>query len=169
MFDSLDKAMILGAIGAFFGAIGTILGIINTWNSLSKNRVRLKVTPKFAYPVGPGFNNKIRLVSIEVVNSSSFAVTISEIGFLLRDKKTRLAFVRPIIIDGGNFPRRLEPRSSFTVYADPNSVAIEGLAQVECAYASTDCEKTQRGTSEALSILVSEAQAKILNSLQVSD
>jgi hypothetical protein len=56
--------------------LGAGLGIMNTWNSLSQRRVRLRVTPSHAIVVPFG----IDMFSIEVVNLSSFSVTVKEVG-----------------------------------------------------------------------------------------
>jgi hypothetical protein len=52
------------------------------------------------------------------------------------------------LADHGPWPRRLEPRSSISVYGQaPGSVSG---ARIKCAYARTDCGVTKRGNSPAL-------------------
>ncbi len=60
------------------------------------------------------------MFSIEVVNLSNFALTISEAGFTIDNrmaqKGRRAAVVQPIVIDGKAWPRRLEAREAVSVY-----------------------------------------------------
>ena len=62
-------------IGA--AAIGDVLGIINTLYNLNQKRVRLKIRPAYSFFV-PGVG---RFFSIEVINLSTFPVTIALFGF----------------------------------------------------------------------------------------
>ena len=102
--------------------LGSVLGVINTWKALEHDKVKLKVIPKNAIPVGELENCGVDFC-IEVINKSTFAITITEIGFLLKGLKERAAIYQPIIIDNGPFPRTLESRSSFTGYILKNSIA----------------------------------------------
>ena len=43
--------LVTAMIGAVCGILGLILGIINTWHQISKNRVRLKIIPKIAFMI----------------------------------------------------------------------------------------------------------------------
>lgn len=128
-------------------AIGAVLGVINTWHNLDKSKVKLKVLPAHAIPVG-NVNQDIS-ISIEVTNLSSFAVTISDIGFFLHGTSGRATIVRPIFSDGkGSFPKKLEPRSSITVYS-VTPVYDQGY-RIKKAYARTQCGITKTGNSPAL-------------------
>ena len=133
------------AITLAVAVLGAVLGIINTWHGLSRSRVKLKVVPAHAIPIGdvdPSIN-----FSIEVTNLSEFAVTIREVGLFYEGTKIRRALV-PIILDGGNWPRRLEPRTSVTGYGRaPHTTAGP---KIRCAYARTDCGRTKTGNSPAL-------------------
>ena len=139
--------------------IGAILGIINTWFAYDKDRrVKLRVVPKFAFPVGGAeYMYPEKMISIEVVNLNSFPVTISQIGFLLHGTKDRLVLTIPIIPDNKPFPRRLESRSSFAVYGMyPTEETREKYKKIRCAFAETECGIITTGNSPALkSILAS--------------
>jgi hypothetical protein len=134
------------AVTLSVAAVGAVLGIINTWQGLDKSRLKLKVTPKHAIPVG---NADTRLTfCIEVTNLSAFPVTVSDVGVFYAGTNERGSIVQPFLADGGSWPRRLEPRSSLTVYSQkPISTAER---KIRCAYARTDCGSTKTGTSPAL-------------------
>lgn len=129
--------------------VGAVLGVMNTWHSMNQRRVRLRVRPAYgiAYPVGQP------MLSIEVVNLSSFAVTVTEVGFSSGrhhpSKSERLAVVTPVLIDGKPWPRRLEPREAVSAYCDPTEVNERG-DRVGRAYARTSCGEWRTGDSPAL-------------------
>lgn len=136
---------IFSAITFAIAVLGAILGLINTWHAIDKTRVKLRVTPKHAIPVG-GMDEKLTFC-IEVVNLSSFAVTIDDVGVFLKGTKDRIVYTSPLTFDGGSWPRRLESRSSVTVYGErPKS---KGQHRPKCAYARTSCGETHMGTSAA--------------------
>jgi hypothetical protein len=134
--------------------LGAVLGIINTWHGLDKSRLKLKVTPKHAIPVG-GTDPRIKFC-IEVTNLSAFAVTIEDVGIFYSGTKKRGSIVTPFLADGGSWPRRLEPRSSVTVYSQqPTS---EPGHKITKAYATTQCGYTRTGTTPALKQIAMEAE-----------
>ena len=133
--------------------LGAALGVINTWQALDKSRVKLRVRPKHVIPVGAA--DPRLTFCIEVTNLSSFAVTIEETGVFYRGTDKRGAYTRPILLDGDDWPRRLEARSSVTVYGQPPT--SEGGHPLKCAYARTACGVTRTGTSPALKQLAKSA------------
>lgn len=114
--------------------LGTGLGILNYWRDASKDKVRLKVIPKRVVASGsadPRIN-----IGIEIINMSTFPLTICESGFVSREKKKRLAIIQPITANNETYPIRLEPRTAITIYAILEDV---DAIMTECAYASTSC------------------------------
>jgi hypothetical protein len=130
--------------------LGAVLGVINTWRSLDRDRVKLRVVPKIAYMVTPASPTPPQLC-IEVINLSAFPVTVTEVGFLARGSEKRMALVQPILLDGEPFPRRLEPRSGFTAYFAPGAENRPDFGKVRKAYARTECGEWRHGKSKALS------------------
>jgi hypothetical protein len=126
--------------------LGAVLGVLNTWQGFDRNRVKLKVIPKGAIPVG-GANQRITFC-IEVTNLSTFPVTVSDVGVFYYGTDKRGSIITPFLVDGGSWPRRLEPRSSVTVYSERPTSSAEH--RIKCAYARTDCGTTKTGTSPAL-------------------
>jgi hypothetical protein len=126
--------------------LGAVLGIINTWHSLDRSRVKLKVRPAHAIPVG-GVDPRLTF-SLEITNLSGFPVTVEEAGVFYKGTKKRGAFIQPLVGDGGPWPRRLDSRSSVTLYTEtPDSTPD---LRIRCAYVKTQCGVTKTGNSPAL-------------------
>jgi hypothetical protein len=132
---------------------GVALGALNTWQEYHRDRVRLRVVPKVALPIGPVLGGSPTLC-IDITNLSSFPVTISEVGLRYRGSKKRGTLTSPILFDQGGFPRRLEPRSTFTVFFHPSSLVDGTLQNARTAYAETDCGEIVEGSSLILDKLV---------------
>ncbi|MBI1802942.1 MAG: hypothetical protein HY033_11260 [Ignavibacteriae bacterium] len=147
---------IISFITLAIAVLGAVLGVINTWNAIERDKVKLRVVPKLAVPIGLP-DNRTRLC-IEVTNLSAFAVTISDVGLLFKGTKNRGTLVQPMLFDGGSFPRRLDARSSFTVYFSPEATQEDNFLTTRCAYAKTDCGVQATGTSGALKQMVHEAR-----------
>lgn len=143
-----DITLILTITGVVCGVIGAVLGAIKTWNQLQINKVRLKVTPQHAIPVGSLEGAPINF-SIDVINLSEFPVTITDVGFTLAgNRKATLATLNRIQ-QPSDLPVRLEQRTTYSVWFelstdDPNTKYFLS------AYAHTQCGETVTGTSDAL-------------------
>src|SRR5258705_12890380 len=112
-----------------------MLSILNTWHALDRSRLHLKITPAHAFPLGTV--DPIINFSIEVTNLSEFAVTIQEVGILYEGTEKPGPVLSPILLEGGSWPRRLEPRTAVSVYAQaplPN-----GGPRIKCAYGRNAC------------------------------
>lgn len=134
-------------IGA--ATLGAVLGVMNTWNSLSQRRVKLLVRPKHVAGA-PTYE----MFSIEVINLSSFPVNIDEVGFSVG--RRRIGKHRRSVwmcsnprktIDGKPWPARLEHREAVTIYFD---LRIFSGADIGKAYAMTTCNEIRYGESPAL-------------------
>lgn len=126
--------------------LGAVLGVINTWHGLDRTRVKLKVRPALANPIG-GINPRLQFC-IEVTNLSTFPITVHDVGVLYHGTIDRGAITQPILGDGGPWPRRLEPRASVTIYSErPRSTPNR---RIKCAYARTECGVMKKGKSPAL-------------------
>jgi hypothetical protein len=129
-------------------SIGAALGLMNTWNALSQRRVRLIVRPAFALPP----DGSTPMLSISVTNLSNFPMTITEIGFTGRKgakRGPRAMIIRPSVIDGKPWPRRLESREAISLYFGVEDVERNPLLLAK-AYAGTECGEFAYGTSAAL-------------------
>ena len=149
--------------------VGMVLGIYNLVRSRSADNVHLRVVPKASSYRGHASDgrefylhnsNKYDLnhptappdtLSIEVVNVGKFSVVVDEVGLLKRWTRQRIALVNPFIPDGGQWPRKLEPRESVLVQFEVTKLlGAKDIRHVKCAYASTACGETETGRSGAL-------------------
>lgn len=108
----MESISLVPTITLSIAVLGAVLGLVNTWHGLNNARVKLKVRPAHAIPVG-GANPSLTF-RIEVTNLSAFAVTVFDVGVFYRGTDQRGSVIQPVLIDGGRWPRRLEPRSSTT-------------------------------------------------------
>jgi hypothetical protein len=125
--------------------LGAGLGIMNTWNAMSQRRVRVRVNPTFTLTVDGdplGF-------SIEVVNLSTFPLTIAEIGFEA-GRGRRVIVQAPRFLDGGNLPRRLDSREAASALFTPQNFGVPPAGiTLGKAYVRTACGRTIYGDSPA--------------------
>jgi hypothetical protein len=150
-----ESISISGSITLAIAVLGAVLGIINTWRNINKDKVRLKVTPKYAI-----FNNDIEdQLSIEVINFSSFPLIVREVGVYYYGTSKRAAVATPNIYDGGSFPRKLEQRISMSVYLPIEILKQRNNHRVKCVYVMTDCGKIIKGKSSALTEMIKKAES----------
>jgi hypothetical protein len=163
--------LLTAIIAAACGLLGAVLGIINTCYLVSRNRLRLRVRPMFmamsggqgtaivrheGIPFPPGTGS---CLSIEVLNLSSFPVTVCEVGLQGATVKTERMIVFPGSTLGDQLPKRLEPRVSMLVIGPAETSLCANasrLGRSVKAYAKTSCGCIVRGTSPALKQYVHE-------------
>ncbi|MFN8180125.1 MAG: hypothetical protein U0167_19505 [bacterium] len=153
----------LDIITLAIAAVGAFLGVMNTWRAFNQDRVKLKVTPKYAFSVGGSFFGGNETLCIDIVNRSTFPVTISGAGILLKGTKDASAafLVNPIMEDRGRLPRRLEPRESLSVYFSSDVLDDHAmLAKARGVFARTACGHMGKGTSPYLRQLAKQARKK---------
>ena len=152
--------------------VGAVLGVLNTWDKLSKNRVRLRVVPKLAIFTGgdtwiTGDRNSelanrllargaLRRLCVTIVNLSAFPVTISDVGFGRVENHRRHSLVAPEISPSRKeWPPRLEPRESIVAYGPVDDFSLDAeIVSDAVAYAKTDCGKIAYGKSAIFTDLV---------------
>ncbi len=132
---SLDReniTLITAVAGACFGLLGAVLGVMNTWRAFDRDRIRIRVEPRF-------FIRTDGMVSmggyqLVITNLSYIPVTITQVGFKLRDGKNLLTFFRPLDC---TLPQRMEARTRFTAsIPEPDGRAF---LDIRCTYADTAC------------------------------
>ena len=138
------------AVTLAIATIGAVLGIMNTWRSFDRDRIRLVVTPRWSFRAYPG-EPLIHQLCIEVTNLSYLPVTVEQVAFeLCGPQKDKIFIFMPEFMDGGTFPRRMEPRTSFTVLMAQGAELDPSMKNVRCAFAKTACGIVARGKSPAL-------------------
>lgn len=148
--------------GVGIGLVGAVLGFINTWHQLSKDAVRLKVTPASAHTLWRDGSVSPEKLSIEVVNLSTFPVTVKEVGLECITKEGRNGRLVDLssTTNRGPLPVRLEPREALTVLWKGNPKAEPRLAEVRAAYACCQCGTVRYGSSPRLKQLIREAKKR---------
>ena len=149
MNSSIAQAVTLAI--AFLGAA---LGILNAWRAWSLDRLRARVIPTYSIDAAGR-----PYISIEVVNLSNFAVTITSVGFTVLGSKTHIQLLAPLFIGANNLPVRLESRTSFTALAAFSAFENGQMAMINRAYAKTACGNQIEGDSRALRQIVDAAFA----------
>jgi hypothetical protein len=120
--------------------IGAVLGVINTIHGLRKDKVKLKVRPCFMAHQDNILDVKL---CVNVVNLSSFSVTIAVVGYIEKDSKSlRAAIMVPGPISTiSSIPHRLSSREDILV--DTHIELInDSILQVDKVFATTACNKT---------------------------
>lgn len=128
---------------------GLVLGLRSEWRASRRDTVKLRIIPKFAFPVGP-MPDPNPCLAFEIVNNGFLPVTVSEVGFYFRGSQQRAAITSPIVVGGERWPIRLEPHSSITVYSASSELANASLRRARCAYVMTASDLVFRGSSPAL-------------------
>ena len=146
-----------GWVTFVLGALGSALGLFNTWQGWSDRRVCLRVKPTYARPFDQGGRvMDLHCLSVEVQNEGAYAVTIAEIGLLVGEPKGDLPARRPFppsaVIIGPALPHRLDWHDAVTL-----TVPIHELpaADYSSAYVRTAAGRIVSGNSPALKDIVS--------------
>jgi hypothetical protein len=122
--------------------LGAALGVMNTWNAMNQQRIRVRVTPNFV----TSMDGRPLGISIEAINLSAFALTIKEIGFT--SDRGRLPLLAAQFPDGASLPWRLAPREAASAMITPSDFGIPPV-RLGDAYVRTACGRTILGNSPA--------------------
>lgn len=139
---------------ALLTLLGVLIGAAISWFQTYwfSRRVKLIVRPSNCYITGSGPAR--HRFGIEVVNLSSFPVTVCEVGFVRKIcpcRKEYMVAADVEVLDEKPWPRRLESRSSVVAYFKPSEFRGAPHVTVEAAYVKTTCDEIRTGTSPALS------------------
>ncbi len=119
--------------------LGAVLGVLNTWRTLNRDRVKLRVRFTYGFAINaPHLPD--RSYGVEVTNLSIFPLTVTDVGLYLHGTTDRLAFLRHFTTENDRLPRKLEPREQVTVYV-PVEAVKRGLPY-KGVYAKTACGVT---------------------------
>lgn len=125
--------------------VSLALGIYNAWFARRDKLERLRVIPK--YSIGHQFEG----ISIDVVNTGTVPVTLTEVGLLLQKSRNplprRISFPMASSAIGSSLPFRLDRGECFSTI-----LAFENIPDSEyvMGYALTATDRMVTGTSPAL-------------------
>jgi hypothetical protein len=113
---------------------GLALSIFNSWKAISKDKVKVRVSPVWMTPLShhPSF------VGTRVVNSGHVDVTITNASFMFADHSTAY-FPDRAVDNGAPLPRRMEPRTAFTVVFPSATGDDLRLRKATAIFADTAC------------------------------
>jgi hypothetical protein len=159
---------------------GAVLGIINTFQTWTRDRIRIEVVPKIYFPLRDGFltvsafdkhalldpnwqllQKHGEALCVQVSNRSFVPVTINEVGFITNTKIGRVVLLRPLDVSGSKLPHRLEQFSDTTIYGQQGGTIAEQLRHIKKAYCKTACGRTFYGNSPAVKDLVRRARLSL--------
>jgi hypothetical protein len=145
--------------------LGVVLGLVNLWYSREARRVRLRVIPKLAYDVEGGRyttsewnkyaqrlqdDSAAKRWTIEVINLSSFGLTIDEVGFSDQTVDGTFAMMNPEISRKRTWPVRLRPHEKAIFYSTDGVLLPPPVWANPYAYVKTDCGQCVYGKSPVL-------------------
>ncbi len=151
----MDPGDIITKTGA---AIGALLGIFNTWHGWRSRNVNLKVIPisvtvKYEERADSGsvITKPYVAPGVKIVNLSSFAVTLEEVGYELQDgQQYALSRIDSVgRISGGMYApdkllRQIQPRGSLRMLGKSSDESNLNNKRIHKVYARTACGTTQR-------------------------
>jgi len=127
-------------------ATTTIWNIVNAFRQWLSSRVRLSVR---CYPLAliqPG-NSINEYVCVEIVNLSSFPVTIKEVAFELHGSRPkRVGISGGACLNGKQLPLRIDPRDSVQVCYPNLSAASTAIQQSRRVIVETACHEVRFGS-----------------------
>lgn len=146
---------LIALVSLVIAVIGAVLGIINTIYRFSKDKIRLKVRPQIMASVGDPTRQEG--IIINVVNLSSFPITINYIG--LKCMKGR--YLECGLNPQNRLPYRLESKGNYVGIIAESIKQIKDLHLVKRAYVITACGKKFYGNSKRLKEEIQKAKKRL--------
>lgn len=129
-----DTKVVFEYVTFAIALLGAVLGIYNAWRNWIQDRARLRVKVSFGQTT-----KGARVFLIDLVNLSTFPVTVTHIGMDLLGTDSHAQIAIPIFMRGETLPVRLEPRASVTVMQPMTEAPANGWQGVRRFYATTAC------------------------------
>ena len=149
------------------GAVGTVLGITNGLRQIIAARVRLLVK---CYPLMILENAGDKsFLCVEVINVGSFPVSIKEVGFRLKEGKSRMTNSLKRTIDGKSLPARVESHDSTQICFSNLEHWREVLANSSEIVVETACGTERRGSLKSWRRMEKQIEQSRLNREAVSE
>jgi hypothetical protein len=146
---------------------GAVLGVFNLWRQVSSDRVKIRVTPSLVlerraggvltsttHLIDPEHPPETVSLAVEILNLSSFPVTIEEIG-MTTNGPNRMSFPGAATDEQKVLPIRIESRDAIKLYTIP--YLTSDFAPAVEVFADTVCNTRQTGRSQAVESLKAAA------------
>lgn len=134
-----DTKAVFEVVTFAIALLGAVLGVYNAWRNWIQDRVRLRV--KTSWGRGAGAHEAF---VIEVINLSSFPLTITHIGFDLIGTDYHAQILIPQFTRSETLPVRLESRTSVTAIHPFAKAPADGWEVVRNVYVLTACGLKRR-------------------------
>jgi hypothetical protein len=135
------QAETISYVSLGIAVFGACLSLFNSWRAFSNDRVKIRIRPSWALRI-----DGTECLLVEVVNLSTFPVTISHVGLTLRGGKHIQLSMAALL------PKLLEPRTNLTVLAPAHTCKDAALHGADKVYVSTACGLTIKGGRKGLAI-----------------
>jgi len=139
----LDAGQTLTAIVSGVAFATSIAGLLISYFTFRRDRSHVKVTCDFAR-LSPKFDKSY--IVLTAINDGRYAETVTSVGFLLSDGKTKLVWGRPDLTPEGELPWTIAPnesRSAFMLDAGLRDKVRENKP-IEFGFAGTKSGRTYR-------------------------
>ena len=144
---------VIQGISLAIALFGAALGVYNAWQANLRDRTRIKTSVGIMK-----LKDGRSLFSVEVVNLSTFPVTISEIALSAPEGRgTRFCFIPPFA-DGTTLPVVINARASRVFSMAPVEQHRDALALTKWLLVKTGDERVFKSTSPMLRSLIDKAR-----------
>jgi len=118
--------------------LGAVLGILNFYRAVVRDRVNIKIRPSLYFMAPPGGESFTGLC-VEVVNLGFIPVTISNAYFQMQDDSLFADLQIRTNLGLQKIPIRLDPRESTTFFFNSELNAEMALLEARCVLVKTAC------------------------------
>ena len=143
-------------LGAATGFTGVLLGGLNIWRNIRRDQVRLKVEATWAITTWPTVQTQFQ---VRVINLSEFPLTVSDVGFTMKDGKLAHLGTVDGIEPNGTLPLRSEPRTGYSKVLALDALG-DSAPKVQRPYARTECGEHVTGKRRGMRGLIKAFQRR---------
>lgn len=160
----MESIGILQAVTFAIALVGAVLGILNTWRNFDRDKIKIRVNPTNLLTLATTYSGEEienRGICVEVINLSTFPITIIEIGFAnFYPFTNKIRGSKSIPLKWQNLgsyslPQRLESRESTSYFIFEEVLENhQNLKSIKYAYAKTACGHFFKGTSKLFTEII---------------
>ncbi len=127
-----------GTITFSIAVLGAVLGLLNFYRAVARDKVHVKITPSL-YVMAPPGRSPIQGMSVEVINLGFVPVTVSNAYIQLRNNSIVADMGITTSLGKWEIPVRLEARESTTLFFSAEFNHEESLVNAKCVLVKTAC------------------------------